>query len=39
MDFTEFKAIGKDINADFHPLKVGKGYDHCWATTAIPKAR
>lgn len=30
MDFTEFKAIGRDIEADFHPLKVGKGYDHCW---------
>lgn len=30
MDFTAFKAIGRDINEDFHPLKVGKGYDHCW---------
>ena len=30
MDFTQFKAIGRDIEADFHPLKVGKGYDHCW---------
>lgn len=30
MDFMEFKTIGRDINADFHPLKVGKGYDHCW---------
>lgn len=30
MDFTCFKALGRDIEADFHPLKVGKGYDHCW---------
>ena len=31
MDFTEPKEIGIDINADFEPLKIGKGYDHCWA--------
>ena len=30
MDFTEFKTIGRDINADFEALKIGKGYDHCW---------
>lgn len=30
MDFREFKAIGRDINAEFEPLKIGKGYDHCW---------
>ena len=30
MDFTEFKEIGIDINEDFKPLKIGKGYDHCW---------
>lgn len=30
MDFTEFKAIGKDIHADFEALKIGKGYDHCF---------
>ena len=30
MDFTEFKEIGIDINEDFEPLKIGKGYDHCW---------
>lgn len=30
MDFMEPKAIGKDINADFEALKIGKGYDHCW---------
>ncbi|MDE5749266.1 MAG: galactose mutarotase [Duncaniella sp.] len=30
MDFTEPKAIGRDIKADFEALKIGKGYDHCW---------
>lgn len=30
MDFTAPKKIGKDIKADFEPLKIGKGYDHCW---------
>ncbi len=37
MDFTEFKAIGKDINADFEPLKIGKGYDHCWVIDGYKK--
>ena len=31
MDFTSPKEIGFEINADFEPLKIGKGYDHCWA--------
>ena len=31
MDFTQPKEIGIDINEDFEPLKIGKGYDHCWA--------
>lgn len=30
MDFTQEKLIGKDINADFKPLHIAKGYDHCW---------
>ena len=30
MDFLQPKEIGRDINADFEPLKIGKGYDHCW---------
>lgn len=30
MDFVNPKKIGRDINADFLPLKIGKGYDHCW---------
>lgn len=31
MDFTAPKEIGIDIHKDFQPLKIGKGYDHCWA--------
>lgn len=31
MDFTQPKEIGIDIQKDFEPLKIGKGYDHCWA--------
>lgn len=30
MDFTEMKAIGRDIGADFEALVFGKGYDHNW---------
>jgi len=30
MDFTEECEIGKRIHDDFHALKIGKGYDHCW---------
>jgi aldose 1-epimerase len=30
MDFVNAKPVGRDINADFEPLKIGKGYDHCW---------
>lgn len=28
MDFRRMKPIGKDIHADYKPLKQGKGYDH-----------
>lgn len=31
MDFTQPKAIGQDIGADYEPLVFGKGYDHNWA--------
>ena len=30
MDFVNGKPIGQDIHEDFEPLKIGKGYDHCW---------
>lgn len=31
MDFREYKAIGKEIEADYEALILGKGYDHNWA--------
>lgn len=31
MDFTSPKPLGRDIHADFEALRIGKGYDHCWA--------
>ena len=31
MDFRTPKKIGKDINADFEPLKLAGGYDHNYA--------
>ncbi|MCH5240098.1 MAG: galactose mutarotase [Muribaculaceae bacterium] len=39
MDFLEPKEIGKDINADFEPLKIGKGYDHCWVIDEWQKGK
>lgn len=30
MDFVNAKPVGRDIHSDFEPLKIGKGYDHCW---------
>lgn len=30
MDFTSPKPLGQDIKADYKPLEIGKGYDHCW---------
>lgn len=31
MDFRTAKAIGKEIDAEYEPLMLGKGYDHNWA--------
>lgn len=31
MDFREYKAIGKEIEADYEALILGQGYDHNWA--------
>ena len=39
MDFVEFKEIGKDIQADFEALKIGKGYDHCWIIDGWEKGK
>lgn len=30
MDFTTPQAIGARVEADFEPLKIAGGYDHCW---------
>ncbi|MCM1450437.1 MAG: galactose mutarotase [Clostridiales bacterium] len=30
MDFTQPKAIGRHMYANYEPLVIGKGYDHCW---------
>ena len=30
MDFTQLKAIGRDIKQHFAALNYGKGYDNCW---------
>ena len=29
-DFSSFKTIGKDFNAENKQLKIGNGYDHCF---------
>jgi len=39
MDFRTFKALGRDIHADFHPLHIGKGYDHCWVMDSHVKGQ
>lgn len=39
MDFRTPKEIGIDIHADFKPLKIGKGYDHCWALDQWEKGK
>ncbi len=30
MDFRTAKPLGRDIDADYEPLKIGAGYDQCW---------
>ena len=39
MDFRSPKAIGRDIAADYEPLKIGAGYDNCWAVDGWEKGR
>lgn len=39
MDFTTEHAIGERINDDYEHLKIGKGYDHCWAIDNWAKDR
>lgn len=37
MDFRTAKPVGRDIGADFEPLVIGNGYDHCWALDGYGK--
>lgn len=39
MDFTEPKALGRDIKADFDALRYGKGYDSCWVVDAAEEGK
>ncbi len=39
MDFREHKELGKDIDADFEPLIIGHGYDHCWSIDGYSKGQ
>lgn len=36
MDFTEMKAVGRDIEEPFTALILGKGYDHNWVLDHEP---
>ena len=38
MDFRTPKPIGRDIGADYEPLKLQGGYDHCWEVFCNPCA-
>lgn len=38
MDFRNPKVIGRDINADYEPLKLQGGYDHNWEVFCNPCA-
>lgn len=38
MDFRVPKPIGRDINADYEPLKLQSGYDHNWEVFCDPCA-
>lgn len=38
MDFRAPKAIGKDINCDYKPLRLQGGYDHNWEVFCNPCA-
>jgi aldose 1-epimerase len=37
MDFTQAKAIGRDIKEAFPDLINGKGYDSCWVIDGVAK--
>ncbi|MGM9802604.1 MAG: aldose epimerase family protein, partial [Muribaculaceae bacterium] len=33
MDFTTAKPLGRDMNEEYKPLIIGKGYDHCFVVS------
>jgi aldose 1-epimerase len=37
MDFREFKALGRDIDADYDALRFGNGYDHNYVVGDYPE--
>ncbi len=39
MDFREPRALGSRMDEDFEALKIGKGYDHCWAVDGFREGR
>lgn len=39
MDFVEPHIIGDRINNDFEALRIGNGYDHCWAIDGWMKGK
>lgn len=39
MDFRAPRPIGQEIKQDFEALKIGKGYDHCWAIDGWEKGK
>lgn len=39
MDFTTPTPLGSSIRADFEPLHIGKGYDHCWVIDGWQKGK
>lgn len=39
MDFTSWHTLGSRINDEFEALKIGKGYDHCWAIDSYKRGR
>ena len=38
MDFRQPKALGRDLEADYEPLKLQGGYDHCFEVFCAPCA-
>lgn len=39
MDFRTARPIGERIAADYEPLRIGAGYDHCWVVDGWKKGK